>query len=236
MSLFTIADLHLSFGVNKPMDIFKGWENYVDILKNNWQAVVKPEDTVVLPGDLSWGINLAQSKEDFRFLEELNGTKIVLKGNHDYWWETKTKIERFFVENNFTTIKILHNNHYEYDGIGICGTRGWINENGQSADKKVLNREAMRLEISIQSALKDNLKPIVFLHYPPIYANEKNYSMLEVLEKYNIKQCYYGHIHGNSTNYAIDGMVDGISYRLISSDYLKFKPLDITEFVQIVNL
>lgn len=230
MAIFTIADLHLSFGVDKPMDIFGGWSDYVKRIEKSFKENVKNGDTVVIPGDVSWGINLLEAKPDFEFLNSLPGEKILLKGNHDYWWETKTKLERFFSENGFDTLKILFNNHYRYKDFGICGTRGWINEKkGETADKKVLMREAARLETSIKSALSDSLKPVVFLHYPPIYYNERNYEILEVLQRYEIKKCFYGHIHGPAQNYAIDGIVDGIDFRLISADYLKFVPLDITD-------
>lgn len=236
MSLFVIADLHLSFGVNKPMDIFGGWDEYVPRLETNWQNKVKPEDTVVLPGDLSWGMNFEQSRKDFEFLNKLNGRKIISKGNHDYWWNTKSKMDKFLSENGFDTIKILHNNHYEYEDIGICGTRGWINDNSEPADAKVLAREAGRLEMSIQSALKAGLKPLVFLHYPPVYYNSRNEEILSVMEKYGIKRCFYGHIHGNAKRYAVNGEFDGVIYQLISSDFLKFDPLDITKIVQSYNL
>ncbi len=229
MAIFAIADLHLSFGVNKPMDIFGGWSDYVSRLEKSFKEKIRNNDTVVIPGDISWGINLSEAKPDFDFLNSLPGEKILLKGNHDYWWETKTKLEKFFLQNNFDTLKILFNNHYRYGEYGICGTRGWINEKkGEAADKKVLMREASRLETSIRSAISDNLKPVVFLHYPPIYYNERNYEILEVLHRYGIKKCFYGHIHGSAQNYAIDGVVDGIDFRLISADYLKFVPLDIT--------
>ena len=229
MAIFAIADLHLSFGVNKPMDIFGGWSDYVSRLEKSFKEKIRNTDTVVIPGDISWGINLSEAKPDFDFLNSLPGEKILLKGNHDYWWETKTKLEKFFLQNNFDTLKILFNNHYRYGEYGICGTRGWINEKkGEAADKKVLMREASRLETSIRSAISDNLKPVVFLHYPPIYYNERNYEILEVLHRYGIKKCFYGHIHGSAQNYAIDGVVDGIDFRLISADYLKFVPLDIT--------
>lgn len=229
MAIFAIADLHLSFGVNKPMDIFGGWSDYVSRLEKSFKEKIRNTDTVVIPGDISWGINLSEAKPDFDFLNSLPGEKILLKGNHDYWWETKTKLEKFFLQNNFDTLKILFNNHYRYGEYGICGTRGWINEKkGEAADKKVLTREASRLKTSIRSAISDNLKPVVFLHYPPIYYNERNYEILEVLHRYGIKKCFYGHIHGSAQNYAIDGVVDGIDFRLISADYLKFVPLDIT--------
>lgn len=235
LGLFVIADLHLSFGVNKPMDIFGGWNDYVSRLTENWQKKIKKDDIVVMPGDLSWGMNFEQAYKDFEFVNNLNGIKIISKGNHDYWWNTKSKMDRFLSENGFDTIKILHNNHYRYENFGICGTRGWINDNSEPADAKVLAREAGRLTMSIESALKENLKPLVFLHYPPVYANSRNYEILEVLHKYNIKQCFYGHIHGNGKNYAVNGTMDGIRYYLISSDFLQFDPMDITKIVQSDN-
>lgn len=236
MSLFVIADLHLSLSVDKPMDIFGGWEDYVSRLEYNWQKKVKPDDTVVIPGDISWAMGLEQSYKDFEFINNLNGKKIILKGNHDYWWNTKSKMEKFFEQKGFSTINILHNDHYEYDGIGICGSRGWISESSEPADQKVLAREAGRLTMSIQSALKAGLKPVVFLHYPPIFANSYNYEILEVLHKYGIKWCFYGHIHGKGADYAFNGCREGINYRLISSDFLQFDPLDITKIVQNDNL
>ena len=232
MSWFVIGDLHLSLSSNKPMDIFHGWDNYVTKLEENWQKSVKPDDTVVLAGDLSWGMSLEDSLEDFKFVDKLNGRKIILKGNHDYWWTTKSKTERFFSENGLNTLSILHNNCFEYENIGICGTRGWINENGESADKKVLKREAMRLESSIVCAEKQGLLPVVFLHYPPVFKNDFNYEILDVLQNHNIKHCFYGHIHGKSMLSAVNGNVNGIEYRLISSDFLQFSPLDISYIVQ----
>ena len=225
MSLYAIADLHLSFGTDKPMNIFQGWDKYEERLLSNWNGVVKEEDIVVLPGDLSWAMNFEQAKPDFDFVNKLNGNKIILKGNHDYWWTTMSKMNNFLIDNNFKTIKILHNNHFKYNKYGICGSRGWINENGVAADAKVLAREAIRLELSIQSAIKEGLIPIVFLHYPPVYANDCNYDILDVLFKYDIKECYYGHIHGKSCNYAVNGERDGIKYSLVSSDYIQFNPV-----------
>jgi len=236
LALFVIADLHLSLSVDKPMDIFGGWDDYMSKIEYNWKNLVKDKDTVVIPGDISWGMNFIDSLKDFQFLDSLPGRKIILKGNHDYWWNTKSKMEKFFIENNLTTLNILHNNHYSYENIGICGTRGWINETSAPADKKVLAREAGRLSASIESALKENLTPVVFLHYPPIYANEYNYDILEVLHKYGIKKCFYGHIHGRGHNFAINGTRDGIDYKLVASDYLQFCPMNITNFVQSDNL
>ncbi len=236
MSLFVIADLHLPLSVNKPMDIFGGWNDYVQKIEKNWQENIKPEDTVVIPGDISWAMGLEQSYKDMQFINNLNGTKIISKGNHDYWWNTKNKMDNFFRENGFSTLNILHNNHYAYGNIGICGSRGWINETGEEADKKVLLREAGRLEMSILSAKKAELEPVVFLHYPPIYGNSYNYDILEVLHKHDIKWCFYGHIHGRGHEHSINGEREGINYRLIASDYLQFNPLNITKFVQNDNL
>jgi len=227
LSLFAIGDLHLSFGTNKPMDIFGGWDNYIERLKTNWLNNINDKDTVVIVGDLSWGMSLEQANMDFSFVDSLPGKKIILKGNHDYWWTTKNKMEIFFNKKGYNTLNILNNNHFSYNQYGICGTRGWINDTNVEADKKVLLREAGRLNTSIESAKKDGLIPIVFLHYPPIYATSYNYEILEVLHKNDIKQCFYGHIHGKSCEYSINGERDGIKYTLISSDFLQFYPFKI---------
>lgn len=233
LALFVIADLHLPLGVDKPMDIFQGWDNYVPRLQENWQHVVKPCDTVMIPGDFCWATKLEESLADFKFLESLNGTKIISKGNHDYWWQTAAKLNRFFSENGINSVKILHNNYYPYGNYGLCGTRGWISENGEAADEKVLAREAGRLEMSIAAAEKDGFRPIVFLHYPPVFVYGENKPIMEVLRRHNIKTVFYGHIHGRKGHaLAVKGMHGGIDYHLISSDYLQFMPLDITNFVQ----
>lgn len=236
MKLYAIADLHLSFDVDKPMNIFGGWDDHVRRIEENWQKKIAPEDTVVLPGDLSWGINLSEAEKDFEFLNRLNGRKIISKGNHDYWWNTATKMQKFFDEKGFDSLHILHNNHYAFGDVGICGTRGWVNDNTEPADAKVIAREAIRLELSVQSALKEGLKPVVFLHYPPVYGENRNYDILDVLYKYKINRVFYGHLHGKAHGYAINGFYEGINYRLVSSDFLHFDPMDITEIVQNDNL
>ncbi|MGN0661191.1 MAG: metallophosphoesterase [Oscillospiraceae bacterium] len=223
MSLFAIGDLHLSFGVDKPMDVFEGWYDYQTRLEKEWQAKVKPDDTVVIAGDISWAMSIKEAVADFKFIEKLNGKKIILKGNHDFWWTTKNKIQQMFAENGISSVEILQNNSFSYGDKAICGTRGWISENGEPADAKVLAREALRLEMSIKSADPDAEK-IVFLHYPPIFAEDRNYSIIDVLQKYNIKRCFYGHVHGKGCYHAFNGVCDGIDYRLISSDYLNFSP------------
>ncbi len=224
MSLYAIADLHLSLSSGKPMNIFPGWDNHVERLEKNWQATVSPDDTVVVPGDISWAINFDEAKADFDFINRLNGHKVIMKGNHDYWWNSMAKMNRFLEENGFDTITIVHNNYYPYGGYGICGTRGWIKDTEEPADAKVLAREAGRLETSIKAALADGKKPIVFLHYPPIFANDYNREILDVLFRYDIKTCYYGHLHGNAHRYAVCGEVDGINYQLIAGDFVQFCP------------
>ena len=224
MSLYAIADLHLSLSSGKPMNIFPGWDNHVERLEKNWQATVSPDDTVVVPGDISWAINFEEAKADFDFINRLNGHKVIMKGNHDYWWNSMAKMNRFLEENGFDTITIVHNNYYPYGDYGICGTRGWIKDTEDPADAKVLAREAGRLETSIKAALADGKKPIVFLHYPPIFANDYNREILDVLFRYDIKTCYYGHLHGNAHRYAVCGEVDGINYQLIAGDFVQFCP------------
>ncbi|MBQ7989815.1 MAG: metallophosphoesterase [Oscillospiraceae bacterium] len=227
MSLFVIADLHLSLTSGHPMDIFPGWENYVTRIKDNWLEFVKPDDTVVIPGDVSWGMGLAAAKEDFAFINALPGTKIISKGNHDYWWNTVSKMERFFTENGFDTLHILHNNTYAYEGFGICGTRGWVNDDSDPGDALVIAREVQRLEVSIKAALDRGLEPLVFLHYPPFFGQERADDIVEVLHKYNIRRCFYGHVHGKAHRKAVTGMTEGIDLRMISADFLNFVPYKI---------
>ncbi|MBP5361661.1 MAG: metallophosphoesterase [Ruminococcus sp.] len=232
MSLYAIGDLHLSFSdPSKTMSVFAGWDNYQEKIEKNWRDIVKPEDTVVLAGDISWGMSIQQAEPDFRFINDLPGRKIILKGNHDYWWVTMRKMEGFFAEKGFDTLNILHNNHYEYNGYGICGTRGWVNgTDGEKdeQDEKVLKREVQRLETSIQSAVNAGLEPLVFMHYPPIFASNFNYDILEVLYRYKIKACYYGHIHGRSAHaLCVTNTYDDIDFHLIAGDYIQFMPVKV---------
>lgn len=221
-----MADLHLCKGnPEKTMSIFNGWQNYQELIEKNWKELISDSDTIVLPGDISWGMSLKEAAPDFKFIEQLPGQKIVIKGNHDYWWTTKKKMEDFFAAEGCTSIKILHNNHYRYGEYGICGTRGWVNMLGETQDEKVLRREVQRLETSIRSALDEGLKPIVFLHYPPIFATNFNYDILDVLYRYKIEECYYGHIHGKSAHdLCVKNTYDGINFHLIAGDYLQFIP------------
>lgn len=226
MALFAIADLHLSLGEDKPMDIFAGWNDYVNRLKNNWLRLIDDDDTVVIGGDISWAMKLEETLTDFQWIDSLPGRKIFLKGNHDYWWGTKGKIEKFLNEKKLNSISILYNNSYVCGDFAICGTRGWFLENDTPEDVKVLNREVGRLKTSITSALKTCREPIVFLHYPPYYNGTECREIFDVLLEYNIKKCYYGHIHGvkNFRN-AFEGNYKGIELKLISCDKLSFMPM-----------
>lgn len=226
MSLYVIGDLHLCFSdPSKTMSIFPGWESYQERIRENWLNTVKNDDTIVLAGDISWGMSMQQAIPDFRFINELPGQKIVLKGNHDYWWATLKKMEDFLAAERFDTIKILHNNHFAYGKYGICGTRGWVNIPGETQDEKVLRREVQRLETSIKSAVSAGLEPLVFMHYPPIFASNFNYDILEILYRYKISDCWYGHIHGRSAHQlCVTNTYDDINFHLISGDYIQFIP------------
>lgn len=230
MSLFAIADTHLSISTGKTMDIFGGWTDYEQRLESNWKHLITDNDTVVIPGDISWAMNLEEGIEDFRFLDSLPGRKILMKGNHDYWWPTKKKADDFFKANNFTTLNILFNNAYTCGNIAICGTRGWFFDAEKDTDKKVVLREAGRLKMSIAAAKETGLEPVVFLHYPPVSLTQKCDEIYDVLVSEGIKRCYYGHLHSYSHASAVTGTNDdGINFSLISGDYLEFCPLLICE-------
>lgn len=224
--LYTIGDIHLSLGCDKPMDIFAGWTNYLERLEANWNSKVTDEDTVVLLGDHSWALRLEESLADLKFINSrLKGKKILVKGNHDLWWQTMSKLNAFVKENRLDTIQFLFNNAYLVDGIAVCGTRGWIRENGEPADLKVLNREAGRLEASLKEGVKLGGELVAFIHYPPIYGTEENVYITELLHKYNVRRCYYAHLHGACIRGAINGERAGVEYRLVSCDGVGFDPV-----------
>ena len=230
MALYAIADLHLPLGIDKPMDIFgRKWHNYVDRLHDNWQRIIKEDDCVVIPGDFSWATYLEEATKDFEFLHNLNGKKLLLKGNHVYWWTTKAKLDRFVSEKGFFDIEFIHNNSYIYENTAICGTRGWIHpnwENFGSDDKKIYEREVTRLELSLKSVANCD-EVFVFTHYPPISAQQENNAFRQIMKKYNVAACYYGHLHAAAQHSAFCGEADGIRYRLVAADYLDFVPLRI---------
>ena len=224
MKIFAISDLHLCLSGSKPMDIFGGaWIGYMEKLQHGL-SVITESDTTVLLGDLSWALDLEHAREDFAWINHIPGKKIILKGNHDYWWSTATKFHNFCEENGFSDQFILNNNCYFYEDVAICGTRGWFFEENRSGqhDEKIFNRELIRLESSLIAA-GDNEK-IVFLHYPPKYKGYECPQIIELLHQYNVRQCFYGHLHGPSHCLAVEGLWDGIEYKLVSADRLNFQP------------
>lgn len=231
MALYAIGDLHLSLNGEKPMDVFGGrWENYIDKIAEGFSELTE-NDVTVLCGDLSWGMSLEGAKEDFKFIDRLPGRKIVLKGNHDYWWSTATAAYRFFEANDITTIDILNNNFYPYgENAAICGTRGWFfeEETGTDHDKKIMLREIGRLEASLKAA--GEREKYVFLHYPPKYYNYECKEILDLLLKYGVKICAAGHIHSKGCRFAFEGMFRGTEHMLISADHILFKPKKILNF------
>ena len=229
MSLYAIGDSHLSLRSDKPMDVFGGgWEGYVDKLREGF-APVEDSDTVVLCGDLSWGMSLEEARDDFAFLNsELPGEKWLLKGNHDYWWTTASKMNAFFAANGFTRLHILHNNCALYGDAALCGTRGWFfEENGTPHWEKVFNRELIRLEASLKAA--GEREKLCFLHYPPLYRGYRCQEIIDLLERYQVRVCCYGHLHGASHRLAIEGVQGNVDYRLVSADFVGFRPKKILD-------
>ena len=225
MALYAIGDLHLSLSSDKPMDIFGGrWENYVEKIKSGFSTLTC-EDTCVICGDLSWGMGFDECREDFKFIDSLPGRKIILKGNHDYWWSTVSKAEKFFEENGITTIKILNNNFFTFEDYAICGTRGWFyeEETGSAHDEKIMLREIGRLKTSLE--LAGDMKKLVFLHYPPLYGDYRCEGITELLKEHSVRLCCYGHLHGRSCLSSFNGWADGTEYRLVSADHVNFAPI-----------
>lgn len=224
MSLYAIGDLHLSLGTEKPMDVFGGrWENYVEKITDGFSTLTD-EDVTVICGDITWGMTMEEALEDFLFIDRLPGKKIILKGNHDYWWTTATKAKQFFEKHGITTIDILHNNCFFYGDVAICGTRGWFYEESKDDehDKKIMNRECMRLEASLKAA--GDSRKFVFMHYPPKFRGFECEEILELLKKYEAELCCYGHIHSAGCAFAFNGVHDGTVFRLVSADHVQFRP------------
>lgn len=224
MALYAIGDLHLSAGVDKPMDIFGGnWVGYMDKLYQGL-SVIREVDTTVLLGDLCWALSLEQAQQDFAWIDQIPGRKIILKGNHDYWWSTAAKFYKFCADSGFSNQLVLNNNCYDYGDYAICGTRGWFFEEEKSGahDEKVFRRELCRLEASLKAA--GDKQKLVFLHYPPRYKGYECPEILALLKKYDVRRCFYGHLHGASHGLAMEGVWDGIDYKLVAADKLDFKP------------
>lgn len=230
MSIFTIADLHLALGKDKPMDIFGGrWSNYMEKLKNNWISAVKEEDSVIIPGDISWATYIDNAYEDFKYIDALPGKKIISKGNHDYWWTTASKLNKYLDENNLKTISFMHNNAFSIENVAICGTRGWKcpgEDDFKKDDDKIYRREITRLELSIKSAQTiPHNKKLVFMHYPPVTIKSQTSGFIDIMKKYDITDCFFGHLHGEGIKGAIEGEYESINLKLVSADHLDFMPI-----------
>ncbi len=228
MAIYALADLHLSFGTDKPMEVFgDAWDNYTERISDNWQSIVKPDDLVIVPGDISWATYIEDAYKDFDFINRLNGKKAILKGNHDYWWTTLSKMNKFLCENRFDTITILNNTAISYEDAAICGTRGWwVREDMSEEDIRILDREKIRLVLSCEAAAKlQKDRIIVGLHYPPVDKNGEHREFLEILKEYNVDTCVYGHLHSHSHKAAVIGDVEGVDMKLVAGDFVDFTPI-----------
>ncbi len=230
MSLFAIGDTHLSFGVEKPMDVFNGWNDYEKRLEENWRKIVGDGDTVLICGDVSWGMKLGEALPDFRFLDSLPGQKLLMKGNHDYWWETKTKMKRLLDDNSISSIDFLFNNAVRCGDISVAGTKGWFYDIDVEDEQKALNRELGRLKLSLQQAVKLGGEPVAFLHYPPISNRAVCEEIVDLLVEHGVERCYYAHLHGPSIKNAFSGEYRNVRFSLISGDSLGFCPKLIEKF------
>ncbi|MBE6552177.1 MAG: serine/threonine protein phosphatase [Ruminococcaceae bacterium] len=241
MALFAMADLHLSLGCDKPMDVFGGqWVDYVKKLDEYWNYMVDPDDTVVVPGDISWAMKLEEGEPDFKHINELNGKKIFIRGNHDYWWNTPSKLRKFFSEKKFDSISVLQNEAVFAEGFVICGSRGWLCENKMSEeDIKILNREAERMQLALKDAkrLRDEKEAetgiapeiLVFMHYPLTQLQVvRSNPIVEVIKNYDVSRVFYGHLHCYPESRLVKN-VSGLEHILISSDHLRFTPYRISQ-------
>lgn len=238
MAVFVISDTHLSLGkADKPMDIFGDkWAGHAEKIRRNWLEAIGPEDTVVIPGDISWALKTEDSLDDMRFLDALPGRKIIGKGNHDYWWGTCTKMRAFLRDNGIGTIEFLYNNAFRADGLIICGSRLWdgVGTNSAPEDLKAYAREVGRLRTSLLAgtALRETEggEIAAFTHYPPWASNDGRQEYMELLAEFGVKRCYYGHLHGPAIASAVEGECRGVELRLVSADHLDFVPLKISAY------
>ncbi len=234
MALYVLGDTHFSDGADKPMDIFGGvWLSSRQKLLDGFGGTLKEGDTLVLCGDFSWGMTLDEALPDFKLISQFPGKKIFLKGNHDYWWETVSKMSRFFGANGIEDIHFLHNNCFFYGNVAICGTRGWFLDKTDPAcsDEKVFRREVMRLEASLKAARSErpDCRIFSFLHYPPLTRDFEAEDITALLKSYSVERCFFGHLHGMGIKTAINGDIDGVYYSVISADAVGFKPVMILE-------
>ena len=236
MATFVIADLHLDTATNeKSMEIFGGkWQNYMERIKRNWLKVVREDDTTIIPGDISWALTTEEALRDIRWIDALPGKKILMKGNHDFWWSTVSKMKHLFAENGITSIEFLYNNAIETETFIAAGSRGWFVDKAVQPTKsvtadysRVVNREVIRLKLSLDAAKKlseiTKKEVIAFFHFPPVWSDFECLEILQTLQEYNISRCYFGHIHGCYSQNSIIKWKN-IEFRMISADYIDFLP------------
>ncbi len=241
MNIFAISDLHLSFAapydpedpqsspLTKPMDLFGlAWRDYPQRLEKQWRELVREEDAVLLPGDLSWAMTLEEAVHDLDFLGRLPGRKIMIKGNHDYWWQSLSKVREALPR----TIEVLQHSAVQVGGFAVCGTRGWLSpghtDYQESQDRKIYQRELLRLEMALEEAARLALPMIVMLHYPPVLRDDGPTGFTELMERYPVRFCLYGHVHGDRAA-TFTGRREGVTYWNCSCDRLGFRPLSVTE-------
>lgn len=227
MAIYAISDFHLAFTTEKPMDVFgEKWLKHEEKIKNNWIHIINEEDTILIPGDISWSMKIDESMMDLEWIHNLPGRKIFVKGNHDYWWQSISKLNNLYED-----MKFIQNNHFSYGEHAICGTRGWICPGGEKFtenDNKIYKRELIRLRLSLESAVKEGFsKFIVMLHYPPSYDKKEESGFIDILKEYNVEKVIYGHLHSVSKEKVLEGNIGGIEYYLTSCDYLDFIPIKI---------
>ncbi|MBE7069671.1 MAG: serine/threonine protein phosphatase [Ruminococcaceae bacterium] len=238
MSIYALADLHLSLSnPEKSMELFgHQWAGYLDRITEEWNRTVKPEDTVLIPGDISWATYIEKAEEDFAFIASLPGRKLLSRGNHDYWWTTMKKLDEFFESHSFPGLELVRTNVIESEGCLITGTRGWMTEASKSEDpdkKKIYDRELLRLGLCVDELMKADpgheKTHILMLHYPPVTSQQDKTEFSEVISEAGIDICVYGHLHGRAHRFVREGIVDGCRYFCVSADYLGFKPVLIKE-------
>jgi len=225
MAIYAIGDLHLPGGQDKPMDVFGNhWDDHVSRIFDNWHQTVSPDDLVLIPGDISWAMYFEQAKADLTWIADLPGEKVILRGNHDYWWNSISKIRSWLPE----TMHALQNDTFVWQDVTICGTRGWLFPTAQNPldadDLKIYRRELIRLELSLQQAQSKQLPILAMLHYPPLLKDTRDTEFTQLLEAYHVSLCCFGHLHAGGIANAWQGVRQGIAYHLVSCDSIGFMP------------
>jgi len=224
LAIYAIADLHLAHDVNKPMDIFGAeWDAHATRIERAWRTIVQPEDTVLIPGDISWAMTIPEARADVDWIGRLPGTKIMIRGNHDYWWSGIGKVRALLPQRTFA----LQNDAIRIEDFAVCGSRGWLlptHPKFGDHDRVIHSREVERLKLSLENARKLGGRLIAMLHYPPCTNLGEDTAYTDLMDAFSVQVCIYGHLHGPAHRFAFNGVKNGTTYQLVSSDYLKFTP------------